>query len=79
LHGSGISKFLIQITYFSSTDYTLGLFGVADIGKLGMKNKPNLGKSYQQEAQILRHGHSNKCLAIFVVKDWLNKGDAARH
>jgi hypothetical protein len=37
-----------------------------------MKNKPKFCMSCQKEKKLVRHGHCYKCLAIYVVKDWLN-------
>jgi len=30
-------------------------------------------KSCGKEVETLRHGYCDKCLAIYVVKDWLKK------
>ena len=72
LQSNGISKFRRQITHFSLTVCTLGLFGIVVIGQVGMKNKPKFCMSCQKETKLVRHGHCYKCLAVYVVKDWLN-------
>ena len=39
-----------------------------------MIEKSKLCKSCMKEAKVLSSGYCEKCLAVQVVKDWLQKG-----